>query len=147
MLIELKKEYVINSGIENVWNFLTNLQQITSCISNLENLQIETPTRFKGKVKPPFSFVKGKFNIESEVQELDEKNCLMIATRGSSIGSSFQCTIRITTILSVNGTKIQLDARVETFGLLKTIPKSLIYKAIDDIEIPVLRCIKEKLEQ
>jgi len=145
MVIELKKEYVINSAVENVWNFLTNLKEVTGCIPNLENLQIETPTKFRGKIKPPFSFVKGKFNIESEVKEFREKESLTIALRGSSIGASFEVTMGIT-ISSMVGTKIQIDVRAETFGLLKTLPKSLIQQVVEHIETPILRCIKEKLE-
>jgi len=145
MVIELKKEYVINSDVENIWNFLTNLKEVTNCIPNLENLQIETPTKFKGKIRPPFSFVKGKFNIESEVKEFREKESLTIAMRGSSIGASFEVTMGIT-ISSIDGTEIQIDVRVETFGLLKTLPRSLIHQVVEDIETPMLRCIKAKLE-
>jgi len=145
MVIELKKEYVINSDVDNVWNFLTNLKEVTSCIPSLENLQIETPTKFRGKIKPPFSFIKGKFKIESEVKDFKEKESLTISVRGSSVGASFEITMTMT-ISSIVGTKIQIDARVETFGLLKTLPKSLIHKVVEDIETPMLRCIKERLE-
>lgn len=145
MVIELKKEYMINSDLEDVWNFLTNLKEVTSCIPNLENLQIETPTKFRGRIKPPFSFVKGKFKVESEVKEFREKESLTIAIRGSSIGASFEITMGIT-ISSISKTRMQIDVRAETFGLLKTLPKSLIHKVVEDIETPMLACIKEKLE-
>lgn len=145
MVIELKKEYVINSDVESVWNLLTNLKEVTSCIPNLENLEIETPTRFRAKIKPPFSFVKGRLKVESELKEFREKESLTIAVRGSSIGASFEATMGIT-ISNIEGTRIQIDVRVETFGLLKTLPKSLIYKVIEDIETPMLTCIKGKLE-
>jgi carbon monoxide dehydrogenase subunit G len=141
--IELQKEYAINADIGKVWDFLTDLNQVTGCIPNLESLQIETPTKFRGKIRPPFSFVKGWLGIESEVQGLRERESLTVSLKGSSIGASFQCTLQITFSA---GTKIQIHARVETFGLLKTIPKSLIYKAVEEIETPVLKCIKAKLE-
>lgn len=145
MIIELKKEYAINSDVEKVWSFLTNPQSVASCIPNLESLQIETPRKFRGKIRPPFSFVKSKFNIESEVEENKEKESFTVVVRGSSIGASFRGTMYFV-ISSTNGTRIQVDARVETFGLLKTIPKSLIHKVVDDTEMLMLKCIKEKLE-
>jgi hypothetical protein len=40
-----------------------------------------------------------------------------------------------------------LDIEVKTFGLLKPVPKSLIYKAIEDIEKSMLGSIKEILER
>ncbi|MFQ5970252.1 MAG: CoxG family protein [Nitrososphaerales archaeon] len=145
MLIEIKKEHVINSEVENVWSFLTNLKEVTSCIPGLQNLQIETPTKFRGKIKPQFSFVKGKFNIESEVKVFREKEILTIAVRGSSIGASFEITMDIT-LSAIAGTKIQTDVRLETFGLLKALPRSLIHQVVEDIATPMLSCIKEKLE-
>jgi len=145
MIIEFKKEHVINSELENVWSFLTNLKEVTTCIPWLENLQIETPTQFRGKIKPPFSFIKGRFDIESEVKESKEKESFTIAVRGSSIGTSFKGTMSIT-LSSTDGTKMQMNVRVETFGLLKTLPKSLVHKVAEDIETLMLKCIKEKLE-
>jgi carbon monoxide dehydrogenase subunit G len=145
VLMEINKQYMISAGADKVLSFLTDLKQVTSCIPNLENLQIETPTSFKGKIKPPFSFVKGRLNIESELlRQSSEKDGFFVATvKGSSIGASFQGTMQVTVS---EGSSIRIDAKVETFGLLKTIPKSLIYKAVEDIETPMLRCIKEKLE-
>jgi carbon monoxide dehydrogenase subunit G len=140
-----KKEYVINSEIEKVWNFLTDIKMVTSCIPHLEDLQIESPTKFAGKTKPPYSFIRGKFKINSEIEIIQEKECLKIIVNGSSIGSSLEITMNVV-ILPVDGTKIQLDVEVKTFGLLKPIPKSLIYKAVDDIEKLMLSCIKERLE-
>jgi carbon monoxide dehydrogenase subunit G len=70
---------------------------------------------------------------------------LTIGVRGSSIGASLEITMDII-ISAAAGTKIQINARIETFGLLKTLPKSLIYKVVEDIETPILKCIKEKLE-
>lgn len=144
-MIEMRKEYVINSSVEKVWNFLTDLQQVTSCIPSLENVKIETPTRFKAKVKPPFSFIKGRFNVESEVKDRREGESLTIGVRGSSIGASFEITMAIA-ISSISGTRMQVEVRAETFGLLKTIPKSLIYRVVEGIEAPMLKCIKERLE-
>jgi carbon monoxide dehydrogenase subunit G len=140
-----KKEYVINSEIEKVWNFLTDIKMVTSCIPHLEGLEIESPTKFTGKVKPPYSFIRGRFKINSEIDLIKEKESLKIIVNGSSIGSSLEITMHII-ILPVEGTKIQLDVEVKTFGLLKPIPKSLIYKAIGDIEKLMLSCIKERLE-
>ncbi len=145
MQLIFKKEYVINSEIEKVWNFLTDIKMVTGCIPHLEGLEIESPTKFAGKVKPPYSFIRGRFKINSEIELIQEKESLKIIVNGSSIGSSLEITMHVV-ILPVEGTKIQLDVEVKTFGLLKPIPKSLIYKAIDDIEKLMLSCIKERLE-
>ncbi len=145
MVIELKKEYLINADLDDVWNFLTDLKEVTSCIPGLENLQIDGPTKFRGKIKPPFSFIKGRFSVESEIREFKEKESLTIAVRGSSVGASFEVTMKMN-ISNMAGTRIQIDVRAETSGLLKTLPKSLIHKVVEEIETPMLKCIKERLE-
>ncbi len=118
---------------------------VTGCIPHLEDLQIESPTKFAGKAKPPYSFIRGRFKINSEIELVQEKKHIKIIVNGSSIGSSLEIIMNVV-ILSAEGTKIQLDVEVKTFGLLKPIPKSLIYKAVDDIEKLMLSCIKERLE-
>ncbi|GFN39021.1 MAG: conserved hypothetical protein [Marine Group I thaumarchaeote] len=145
MQLLFKKEYVINSEIEKVWNFLTDIKMVTDCIPYLENLQIESPTKFTGKAKPPYSFIRGRFKINSEIEIIQEKESLKIIVNGSSIGSSLEIRMHVV-ILPADGTKIQLDVEVKTFGLLKPVPKSLIYKAVEDIEKSMLSNIKEKLE-
>jgi carbon monoxide dehydrogenase subunit G len=139
--IELKKEYVIDASIDEVWNLFTDLNSITECIPNLEDIKIEG-MRFRAKVKPPFSFIKGKFKVESEIEEIKDKS-LKISMKGSSIGSSFELTL---TILLANNTNVYVDIVAETRGLLKTIPKSLIQKIVEGVEEPMLRCMKEHLE-
>ena len=143
MQMEIRKEYAINASADRVLNFLTDLKQVTSCIPNIENAEIETPARFRGKIKPPFSFVKGRITIESELAQ-SRKDGFTATVKGSSIGASFHATLHITV---AEGTVVRIDAKVETFGLLRTIPKSIIYKAVEDIETPMLQCIREKVEK
>ena len=143
MQMEIRKEYVINASADKVRNFLTDLKQVTSCIPNLEKAEIETPAKFKGKIKPPFSFVKGRLAIESELVQ-SGKDGFTAIVKGSSIGASFHATLHI---MITEGTAVRIDAKVETFGLLRTIPKSIIYKTVEDIETPMLQCIREKVER
>jgi len=140
-----KKEYTINSEIEKVWQFLTNIEMITDCIPYLQDLHIESSSKFTGKVKPLFSFMRGNFKINSEIKKIKEKEHLKVTVKGSSIGSSFEVIMQVD-VLSVDGTKLQLDIEVKTFGLLKPIPKSLIFKGVEDIEKLMINNIKDVLE-
>lgn len=126
--------------------FLTDIERVTYCIPYFEDLHIESASKFTGKVKPPFSFMRGNFKIISEIQQITEKKRLKVIVKGSSIGSSFEIIMQIE-ILSIEGTKLQLDIQVKTSGLLKPLPKSLIFKVVEDIEKIMLFNIKEKLEE
>lgn len=145
MELLFKKEYTINSEIEKVWDFLTNIEMVTDCIPYLEDLHIVSSSTFTGKAKPPFSFIRGNFKINSEIEKIKEKEHLKVTVKGSSIGSSFEIIMQVD-MLPVDGTKLQLDIEVKTFGLLKPIPKSLIFKGVEDIEKLMLKNIKDVLE-
>ena len=140
MHIELKKEYFIDAGIDDVWHAFTDINNITDCIPNIEDLEIEG-NRFKAKVKPSFAFIKGKFKIESEIIEMIDKS-LKIGMKGSSIGSSFEL---ILTIQFSDNTRMDVHVSADTHGLLRSIPGSLVQKIVESIEEPMLRCMKEKI--
>jgi len=145
MQIELQREYKINSDVDSLWSFLTDIEKITSCMTNLENLQILSATNFRGKIKPPFSFIKGKLSIECQIVEINEKQSFRLDIKGSSIGATFTITMAVS-IISADETKMQVKVKAETFGLLKAIPKSLIQQVVEETEKSMLGCIKEKLE-
>lgn len=126
--------------------FLTDIERVTYCIPYFEDLRIESSSKFTGKVKPPFSFMRGNFKIISEIQQIKEKERLKVIVKGSSIGSSFDIIMQIE-ILPIEGTKLQLDIQIKTSGLLKPLPKSLIFKGVEEIEKIMLFNIKEKLEE
>ncbi len=144
MVLTLSKEYEFNSSIDDIWRVLTDLSKITRCIPNIEDVKIED-YRFKARVKPPFSFIKGKFNIESKIKELREKEFILVYVKGSSIGAEFEISMSITISIFEGITRLKADIIIDTHGLLKTLPNSLVYKVVDDIEGYTIRCIKEQL--
>ncbi len=141
MHIKIKREYNINAKLESVFNLFVDPKVISQCVPNLEEIKIED-NGFKGKIKPPFTFIKGKFNIETFISQVKDKDFINIDIKGRSIGSSFIIKI----ILSfTNNTLILADIDAEVTGLLKAIPSSLINKVIEDTETHMINCLKSKL--
>jgi carbon monoxide dehydrogenase subunit G len=148
LLIEFTREYKLdsydNNNTNNLWDFLTNAEKITACIPDLESLQIVNAKNFKGKIKPRFSFVKGKLNIECKIQIVKEGHSFALDIKGSSIGATFLLTMYVSIESSAKeATEMQVKVRAETFGLLKAIPKSLVQQVVEETEKSMLACIKK----
>ncbi len=141
MHIKIKREYNINANLENVFNVFANPKILSQCVPDLEEIKIEDSS-FKGKIRPRFSFIKGKFNIETVISPSRDKESININIKGRSIGSSFIIII----ILSLtNNTNISADIEADISGLLKALPPSLINKVIEDTETRMINCLKARL--
>lgn len=144
LLIEFTREYKVDSDANSLWNFLTNVERITTCIQDLESLQILSGSSFRGKIRPRFSFVKGKLNLECEILIIEERHDFRLDIKGSSIGATFSINMDVS-IDSGAETGMRVKVKAETFGLLKAIPRSLIQQIVEETEKSMLACIKEKL--
>ncbi len=143
-MINLRREYTLDSSIERAWLVLTDVQKISSCIPDVEGIILHDHG-FKATVKPRLSFIKGKFRLESSISEMKRNEHLIIHTKGSSIGSSFEISMRIRLERSNNSTVLTVEADIETHGLFKSIPTTLIYKVIDEVEVSIMNCIDRLL--
>jgi carbon monoxide dehydrogenase subunit G len=140
-MINLRREYTLDSSIEKVWLVLTDVHRIASCIPDVEGI-ILYDHGFKAIVKPRLSFIKGKFRLESSISEIKEnEHLIIIHTKGSSIGSSFEIDMRIRVERLEFSTVLTVEADIETHGLFKSMPTTLIYKVIDDVEASIMKCI------
>ncbi len=140
-MLTLSKEYSINASIDALWSVLTDVRKVTLCIPSVEDITVYN-NGFKARVKPPFSFIKGKFYVESSIKEAREKEYMQIHVRGSSIGSRFEINMSIALHEYKDHTRLKVDIDIEMHGLLKTVPNTLIRKVVDDLGSSMLECIK-----
>lgn len=141
-MLTISKEYSLNASIDAVWNVLTDIRKVTSCIPGIEDVAIDD-NGFKARIKPPFSFIKGRFYIESSIKEAREREYMQIHVKGSSIGSRFEVNMGVALQEDKGYTVLKVDIAIEMHGLLKTVPNTLIHKVVDDLESNMLECIKE----
>lgn len=144
LLIEFTREYNVDLDARSLWDFLTHVERITTCIPDLESLQIVSGNRFKGKVRPRFSFIKGKLNLECEILVIEEGRSFRLDVQGSSIGATFSVIMDVS-IDSGEASGMRVKVRGETLGLLKAIPRSLIQQIVEETEKSMLACIKERV--
>jgi carbon monoxide dehydrogenase subunit G len=137
--IELERRYAFD-GIEpnTLWSRLKDVQRIARCIPHAEDVYVEGSI-LKAKVKPPYSFIRGRLSIESEILSIDEDmKQLKVKVKGSSIGSSFDAMLMISFMQDCLIASVVAD----THGLLRTVPRSLIQKVTEDAADMFMSCIK-----
>ncbi len=143
-MLTISKEYEFNAAIDAVWGVLTDIKKVTSCIPGIDDITIHD-NGFNAHVKPPFSFIKGRFYIESSAKEARGREYLQIHVKGSSIGSRFEVNMGVALQEDKGYTVLKVDIGIEMHGLLKTVPNTLIRKVVNDLEGSILECIKEKI--
>ncbi|MEM1959640.1 MAG: SRPBCC domain-containing protein [Candidatus Nitrosocaldus sp.] len=142
MHIELEKRYTFD-GIEPnmLWNTLKDAQIIARCIPHAEDVHVEG-SAIKAKVKPPYSFIRGRLSIEGEIVDVDDTTRqLKVKVKGSSIGSSFNAMLTISVMQE--GLIAKVDA--DTHGLFRTLPSSLIKKVTEDAADRFMSCIRVEI--
>jgi carbon monoxide dehydrogenase subunit G len=84
----LKGDVTIRAPRKNVWDFMTDPEQIGQCAPGVEKIEVIEPLkRYRGIVSVGFGSVKARFSGEVEILELEEPNRAKLKAHGSATGS------------------------------------------------------------
>lgn len=87
--MQLKGEVKINAPRKQVWDFLTDPNQIGQCLPGVEKIEtIEEMKKYKGIVSVGLGSVKARFSGEVAILELDEPNRAKLKAHGTATGSA-----------------------------------------------------------
>ncbi|MCS6768751.1 MAG: SRPBCC domain-containing protein [Candidatus Nitrosocaldus sp.] len=138
MHVELERVYALETMPDTLWSALRDAGRIARCIPHAEDVRVEG-NRLSAKVRPPYSFIRGRFSIDAEIVEVDEgRRRMSVMVKGSSIGSSFSAMLTISLVQDGLASTVTAD----THGLLRTLPRSLVEKVVDDAMERFLSCIR-----
>src|SRR5512134_2577532 len=86
--MQLKGDVTIRAPRKQVWDFMTDPNQIGQCAPGVEKIEmIEPLKRYRGIVSVGFGAVKARFSGEVEIIELEEPNRAKLRAHGSATGS------------------------------------------------------------
>jgi carbon monoxide dehydrogenase subunit G len=86
--MQLKGDVTIRASRKQVWDFMTDPEQIGQCMPGVEKIEVIEPLkRYRGIVSVGFGAVKARFSGEVEILELDEPNRAKLKAHGSATGS------------------------------------------------------------
>lgn len=86
--MQLKGDVTIRAPRKQVWDFMTDPEQIGQCAPGVEKIEVIEPLkRYRGVVSVGFGAVKARFSGDVEILELDEPNRAKLKAHGSATGS------------------------------------------------------------
>lgn len=86
--MHLKGDVTIRAPRKQVWDFMTDPEQIGQCAPGVEKIEVIEPLKkYRGVVSVGFGAVKARFSGEVDVLELDEPNYAKLKAHGSATGS------------------------------------------------------------
>jgi carbon monoxide dehydrogenase subunit G len=85
----LKGNVAIRAPRKQVWDFLTDPNQLGQCVPGVEKIEIVEPNKkYRGVVSIGLGGVKARFSGDVDVLELDEPNRARLKAHGTSTGTA-----------------------------------------------------------
>lgn len=113
--------------LAEVYAKLGNASFLLSCLPDIEQVVEQSPDRAVWKMKPGVSFVRGTLDITLDIVERIPNEAVTSKVFSRAIGATATVQSHVTFQPHESGTAIHwLADLVETTGLLKMVPKSLI---------------------
>jgi uncharacterized protein len=141
-------EFHVNASMQQTWDFLTNIQEVASCIPSFEKVEVADDKSFVITVSQkvgPFSVI---FKTQTSFTEVNPPNRLVAFGRGKDtrMGSSFELTNEMNLAeISEKETLVKYKADIKISGRLASVGQSLI-KIVAKREVAqVIKLIQEKI--
>ena len=85
----IKGEVTIRAPRKQVWDFLTDPNQVGQCAPGVEKIEVVEPNKlYRGTVSVGLGTVKARFSGDVEILELDEPNRAKLKAHGTATGSA-----------------------------------------------------------
>ena len=124
----LKGEVTINAPRQQVWDFMTDPNQLGQCVPGVENIEtVEELKKYRGVVSIGLGSVKARFSGEVDVLELDEPNFAKLKAHGTATGSAADAVSEMIMTDGENGsTIVNWTADVNVSGQLASLVSRLM---------------------
>ena len=153
-MLSFSGEFKVNASPKRVYNFLTNIKEISACLPNLTDLNIKND-EFSAKFKIDVSKASKKLHIgylsrvtakmNFKFSNKINEECATIIGNGRVVGNKIYIQISFKLRSDKISTNVHWNADTELGRLLKLFGKELINQISNDIINNVINCIKEKL--
>lgn len=124
----LKGDVTIQAPRKEVWDFLTDPNQIGPCAPGVEKIEtIEPDKKYRGVMSVGLGSVKAKFSGVVEILELDEPNYAKLKAHGVATGSAADVISEMTLSNGPEaGTLVHWTADVQVSGQMASLASRLM---------------------
>ncbi len=132
---------------KKVWDFIMVPNNLAKCLPDLQKLEVVAPDKFKATVKAGVGFIKGTFNFEFTMHDMQEPSHAKLSGHGSGTGS----TVDLETAIDLGdlpdgGTKMAWKADARVGGLIASVGQRLLEGAANKLVSSLFDCLRKQLE-
>jgi carbon monoxide dehydrogenase subunit G len=144
----LKGDVAIRAPRKQVWDFMTDPEQIGQCAPGVEKIEVIEPLkRYRGVVSVGFGSVKARFSGEVEILELDEPNRAKLKAHGSATGSVADAVSELHLSDGPDGsTLVHWTANVTVAGQLASLASRLMVPVSEKLAGIFYDNVRKKIE-
>jgi uncharacterized protein len=144
--MKLEGSVDIRADRDRVWAFLTDPDQVGSCLPAVHSIKKLGDGRFEAQAKVGVGFISAKFVLHCEFTEMEAPNHAAIRAQGKATGSSVDGTARMTLRdLESGGTAVDWTADVAVSGMVARIGSKRLESAANKMIVRTFKCAKKKL--
>ena len=146
--MRLQGDVAIRASIKRVWDFMTDLNQISQCAPGVEKVEeIEPLKKYRGVISVGLGGVKARFSGEVEVLELDEPHYAKLKAHGSASGSVADAVSELhLSKASEDATDVHWTADVNVAGQLAGLAARLMGPVSQKLAAQFYDEIRKKIE-
>jgi len=147
--MHLEGKVTIGAPQVEVWKFLTDPNQVGSCVPGLESMNIITPDKkFSAVAGLGLGSVKVTFNADVEWLELDKPNRAKMKARGTAPGSAMDVVSEMKlTRVADKQTELNWTAEVTIVGKIATLAARLMGSVSQKMAGDFFNCVKGQIEK
>jgi carbon monoxide dehydrogenase subunit G len=138
--------FTVKAPRERVFEFLLDPKKISSCLPDLQKLDVRSDEEYMAIVKAGISFIKGEFTMNFKVVEKQPPTHAKLVARGSGIGSTVDLETVMDLTESSGNTTMKWSAEARVGGRIASVGQRLIGSQAEKIVRQLFDCVKSKLE-
>ena len=146
--MQLKGDVTICASRKEVWDFMTDPEQIGQCAPGVEKIEVIEPLKkYRGIVSIGFGAVKARFSGDVEILELKEPDYAKLKAHGSATGSVSDATSEMHLSDGPEGsTLVHWTADVMVSGQLASLAARLMVPVSEKLAGVFYDQVKKKIE-
>lgn len=146
--MQLKGDVDIRAPRKQVWDFMTDPEQIGQCAPGVEKIEVIEPLkRYRGVVSVGFGSVKARFSGEVEILELNEPDYAKLKAHGSATGSVADAVSELHLSDGPEGsTHVHWTADVNVSGQLASLAARLMVPVSQKLASQFYDQVRKKIE-
>jgi len=138
----------IQASRQQVWDFLTNPEEVSQCAPGLESMEIISPDeKFRAVAAIGLGNIKARFTTDVEWVTLDPPNMAKMKAHGTAPGSAVDVISEMTlNQITAEQTELLWAADITVLGTIASLASRMMGSTTQKLTGQFFNCVKNKIE-